>query len=286
MRAETDAAQRGESFDTLIFLHIPKTAGSTFHSVLNARYPRDAIQNVFGSRYTEPAIEAFMARPRETHAHIRLLKGHMPFGLHRNLPGRSAYITFLRDPVDRVMSQYYYVRRNPHNPLHERVVGGNMSIAEFVSSGIAPGMNNGQCRFLHGDIDEYAFDECPPAMLDAVRANIDAHFLCVGVMERFDESLLLMSQRVGWASPPHYIRKNVSKTRTSIRSLDDDDREVIESFNQLDLQLYAAARAELDKTLSGMPEFADELAAFKDRNRRLAARWGWLPDRFHRFVTR
>ena len=184
------------------------------------------------------------------------------------------------------MSQYYYVRRNTHNPLHEQVAGGNMSIADFVSSGIAPGMNNGQCRFLYGGIDEFGFGETPPAMLDAVLANVDDHFLCVGVMERFDESLLLMSHRIGWDSPPYYIRKNVSKSRSSIRALDDDVRQVIESFNQLDLELYRSAVAKLDEALSGIPGFTSELAAFQERNRQLAARWGWLPDRFHRFVTR
>jgi hypothetical protein len=183
------------------------------------------------------------------------------------------------------MSQYYYVRKNAHNPLHEQVVGEDMSISEFVASGIAPGMNNGQCRFLHGDMDDYPFGDCPSELLDEVLANIDAHFLWVGIMEQFDASLLLLSRLLGWQSPPHYIRKNVSKTRTTVHTLEEADREVIEAYNALDIRLYDMQSARLAQSLAAIDDFDDNLEAFKDKNRRLAGRWGWLPDRLQRFVT-
>jgi hypothetical protein len=40
-----------------------------------------------------------------------IISGHMPYGLPR-LPGwQLLYITLLRDPIDRVMSEYYYSRK-------------------------------------------------------------------------------------------------------------------------------------------------------------------------------
>src|SRR6266446_2152495 len=41
----------------------------------------------------------------------------MPFGLHRALPQASRYITLLRDPIDRTVSEYYYRRHRRTNPI-------------------------------------------------------------------------------------------------------------------------------------------------------------------------
>lgn len=46
--------------NAMIFLHIPKTAGSTFHMILNSRYKASQTFNVFGSRYSDTEIKAFI----------------------------------------------------------------------------------------------------------------------------------------------------------------------------------------------------------------------------------
>jgi hypothetical protein len=42
----------------------------------------------------------------------------MIFGLHEILPQAATYITILRDPVDRVMSAFYFVRTYKLHPLY------------------------------------------------------------------------------------------------------------------------------------------------------------------------
>lgn len=215
---------------------------------------------------------------------IRLLKGHMPFGLHDNLPVAAGYISILRDPIERVTSQYYYIKKNRYNPLHDQVEGGKMSISDFVASGIAVGMNNGQCRFLNGDIDEYEFNSCDESLLDSAIANIDKHFAWVGITERFDESILLLSKLLGWKKPPYYIRENVSKIRQQRNQLSEKDKKVIEKYNLLDIKLYEYVNNLIDREINKITDFYNELESFQKKNSQIQARWGWLPDKLRRFV--
>jgi hypothetical protein len=209
----------------------------------------------------------------------------MPFGLHHYLPGNSRYITVLRDPVERVISQYYYIKKNAHNPMHEQVEKGGMSIAEFVSSGIVVGMNNGQCRFLNGDLDEYGFDACDVSLFENVKKYIEEHFIWLGVTERFDESILLLSKLMKWEKPPHYIRENISKIRKSRAEISAEDIAVIKRYNELDLKLYQYANELLDEKIAGLKGFQRDVELFKVKNAQIQRRWSWLPSQLKRFVV-
>jgi len=269
--------------DALIFIHIPKTAGSTFHMIMNVRYPVSETQNLFGARYTDIEIAQFIEKPNKEKEMIRLLKGHMPYGMHGYIPRKSSYISVLRDPVERVISQYYYIKKNTANPLHDKVEKGGMTINDFVSSGIAIGMNNGQCRFLNGDIDEYPFDSCDQSLLDNVKRHIKEQFIWLGITERFDESILLLSRLLAWEKRPHYIRENVSKVRKRKSQVEQKDIDAIKYFNKFDIQLYQMANEQLDAQIGNFDNFAQDLSEFKSRNAIIQRRWSWLPDNIKRF---
>ncbi|MDB4452797.1 sulfotransferase family 2 domain-containing protein [bacterium] len=264
--------------NNLIFLHVPKTAGSTFHMLLNARYSQAETFNVFGSRFSEPEIAAFIDDPIDNKTGIRLLKGHMPFGLHKYMPGHSKYISILRDPIDRVISQYYYIKKNNYNPLHEAVEGRGMSLPDFVSSGLAVGMNNGQCRFLNGDLDAYAFNDCSGELLENAKSHITEHFSWLGVTERFDESILILAGELGWEKPPFYFRENVAKKRNIVKDVKPEEIEVIKNFNSLDIQLYNYVNGLLDEQIKSVSNFSEKMSSFQRENVKLQRRWSWLPD--------
>src|SRR4051812_5972736 len=99
----------------LIFLHIPKTAGSTLTTIMHRQYSADEIYDIYEVRKS-PQL---MALPEEQRAKIKLLKGHIPFGLHAFLPnGKAEYFTILREPVDRVLSHYYHFARQRTDPFY------------------------------------------------------------------------------------------------------------------------------------------------------------------------
>jgi len=45
------------------------------------------------------------------------IQGHMSYGLHEYLKPPAGYITMLREPVKRAISDYAFVSSNPYHPL-------------------------------------------------------------------------------------------------------------------------------------------------------------------------
>src|SRR5262245_10933147 len=111
----------------VIFLHIPKAAGSTLLRILDGYYSKERIFDIIGSRLKETTAE-FTGLPAARRAEIMLLRGHMPFGLHEYLPKPSTYITMFRNPTARVVSGYYFARTHRAHYLHEPINGGNLDI--------------------------------------------------------------------------------------------------------------------------------------------------------------
>ncbi len=90
----------------------------------------------------------FKKLPESAKRRSKLILGHISFGLHEFLPQPFTYITFLRDPVERIISLFYFIRRVPGHPYYSSIVSSNMSLEEFVGSGISKEVDNVQTRLL------------------------------------------------------------------------------------------------------------------------------------------
>jgi len=101
------------SKQNLIFLHIPKNGGTTLNTIINRKYKKDAIFNIVEVNHERPNIPEFKNLPQNEREKIKVLKGHLQFGLHTYLPGPSKYVTLLRKPEDRIYSYYQYVKQRP-----------------------------------------------------------------------------------------------------------------------------------------------------------------------------
>src|SRR5258707_15443325 len=91
----------------LIFLHIPKTAGMTLYEIISHQFPRESIYWVAGHRNRED-IQQFMEMPEDQRQQYRCMMGHTIFGIHDYFIQPVEYLTILREPVDRIISHYYY----------------------------------------------------------------------------------------------------------------------------------------------------------------------------------
>jgi hypothetical protein len=228
---------------TVIFQHIPKAAGTTLNAILTRYYSPDETYSLVGSAGFREA--EFAQLPIEDRARFRLIKGHLYFGIHRYLPSPFTYITILRHPVDRVLSHFHYVKRSPQHYLYGHVTSKQMTLEEYVSSGISLELNNGQVRCLVGpDHQNVGYGECSRAMLEQAQRHLLTNYSVVGIANRFDEALLLMRRRLGWSSSPLYVPKNVTRNKPQTSSLPRRIIQLIERDNALDMELYEnAARA-------------------------------------------
>jgi hypothetical protein len=256
----------------VIFLHIPKSAGTTLGAILRRQYSRASVLDV-----RREAGAALRAASDAYKARVQVLIGHMPFGLHECFPHPCTYVTVLREPVARVISFYYHVRRDRGHYLHRYATSPGMSLEQFVSSGVSTEANNGQTRDLSGEGLVLApfpamgigFDQCPPAMLDRAIGNLREHFAVVGLSERFDETLMLFRQELRWTRTPYYCRERVGgNVPTDLRTnVPRRVAAIIERYNELDCALYEHAVRQFDERLRRDPRIEGwRLAMFKMLN--------------------
>ena len=235
-----------ESGPTVIFLHLGKTGGMTLERVVRRHYPADVTYAIDG-RDSRSSIARLAALPDDVKRRFRLVTGHAHFGLHELLPQASTYFTVLRDPVERVASLYNYVQRRPGHHLYEALTREQMSLADFVGSGISVEVENGQTRLLAGaDGRTLPFGACSRELLERARANLETRFRVVGLTERFDETLLLLREAFGWRRLC-YVKRNVTRHHSWRETLDPVAVRAIEDRNALDLELYRIYSAEFER---------------------------------------
>jgi hypothetical protein len=245
----------------IIFLHLPKTGGTTLRHIIRRQYPPGAVHAVIQPRPSLARLRAIcQILPPET----AVFEGHMAFGAHQFLARSSTYITLLRNPVDRVISAYYYILSHPANALHEALRLEGASLKEYASSGRFPGAANRQTGFLcgRGPLPE----PCTADMLETAKRNLREYFSIVGLTERFDEMLIVLKRTFGWRSVL-YTRQNVATNRPAKDSVDRDTLRAIEHSNRFDLELYDYARSMFEEQLGRQPLDSEiELEAFKRVN--------------------
>ena len=250
----------------LIFDHLPKAAGSSFYTILRRLYAEPDIYYIDGRRVAESVATFRSLSPREQAA-FRCIMGHTAYRLFSLIPEPKTCVTFLREPIDRLVSHYFYVRRNAGHRLHEPLTTQNMSLDKYVCSDMSVEFVNPTTRLLSGLSAEAVAADMQGAY-EAARAAIDRDFVVVGVQDRFDESLLLLQHRLGWRTLPPYRRENVTRGRPAADTLGADARVEVERRNWADIQLYQYCADRLDQALQAeIPDLPTRLARYQRRCR-------------------
>jgi SAM-dependent methyltransferase len=241
----------GDPVRTAIFLHIPKTGGKTLDEVFARHYAPESTYSIYEPLRT--ALPKLAALPAETLGRIRLLRGHFPFGLHPYLPQPADYFTMLRDPIDRVVSFYYFVRQTPDHYLHTLVADSALGLADAVRAGWTTELDNGQTRLLAGlQDDQIPVGQCRPEHLAQAQDNIEQYFVVCGLTERFDDSLILFKRALGWNRLSYSPGLNATANRPRLADLDRSTRRLIEETQALDVALYPWAAARFRRQARGL----------------------------------
>jgi hypothetical protein len=231
----------------LVFVHVPKAAGSTFTAILRHHYPGAAFDggiNVF-QRFEQaiPRLETAATRPD-----LRAISAEVTFGLaDRYLPD-ARYVTILREPVERTLSQFWFFRAGRGAGLISPQLGPpqpNLTVAEALEAGYL--LDNLQTRLVCGIVSPS--DPLPADALERAQQTLAQRFFRVGTTERFDAFLALVNVELGWPTVP-YRRTQVNPDNRGRETLGADDLRLVEDANTLDRQLYGFARQLLEDALA------------------------------------
>lgn len=234
----------------LIFLHIPKTAGSTMNHILARQFPAEAVYSIDGDRVQE-SYNTLRSLPDEEKQKLACVKGHMPFGVHEIFSQQATYITFLRDPAEWVRSYYTFILSVPTHPFY-RDVAACQNLDEFCTLLGNWGMNNFQTRMLVGTTHHEnimpPYESMPDNALSIAIKHIEEHVSVVGLCEEFDKSLLLIKHRLGWKRI-YYVRQNVTNFDQDLHQLTKHHKDSIYKSNSIDLALYRYAQERLNEQI-------------------------------------
>lgn len=207
----------------LIAIHIQKTGGMAFKKLLRKEYKRKYYRLNIGldSENRKRDFQEHLAKiPPET----QVIHGHFVYEdvaeLIKERP-RLPVVTWLRQPVDRVVSSYYFMKRKFDEGLRENKPSLEYAtLLEFASEEINI---NQMSRVLKGaDLRDFAF---------------------VGCLEFLAQDLSFMAALLGWKQR-EMPKRNVNREYKEKFSLP-NEAELLEiaRLNMEDIELYEAAMA-------------------------------------------
>jgi len=66
---------------------------------------------------------------------MKFIRGHIKFGLHNYLFQPNKYITILQDPIERMVSWYYFLLQDKKSVGYQRFVTRSTGFEDFVRKG-------------------------------------------------------------------------------------------------------------------------------------------------------
>jgi hypothetical protein len=233
---------------TWVFQHVPKTAGSSLRAELLRVFREPDEETNIHIDGTDPAIpfharldaavEAFIARASARP--YRFVSGHI-FERHvarlRAAVPTARVLTFLRDPVARVMSDYRYQRSALH-PDHLAFRAAVPTITDYLGQA---GESEKMARYL-----------LPRPMFldgDAERgfAHLVDNFEFVGLQDEYEASFRALGQLLALPSQAVAAERRNPPTPDNPMLLDDGVAGSIAAHNKLDVAILKAFRDRLDQ---------------------------------------
>jgi hypothetical protein len=228
------------------FLHIPRTAGTTIRKLLADAFPENRTY--------------FYYPPSQVSRHVdkadpgtELLIGHWYFGFHKDFgAAKKLMFTFLRDPIKRVVSQFFFSKRlaskrGRKHPLAKHLKPG-LELCEVIEQSKLRFFENMMVRQIAGigeDLPQRLFGEVTKKDLEVAKQNLDG-FEFVGIQEHADKDIPRLCELLA-VDPPEEVRKENPGHYPTAESWQ-QSLPYLEALNQHDIALYQYA---LDRRRAG-----------------------------------
>jgi len=205
----------------LVSLHIPKTAGTSFRNILKEVYGEEQVVRFDINRFI--SIENKEFKGKKLASQIRVIHGHFSYEQlfeQVALPEGVPVITWLRDPVKRVISNYFYLSKILREELNEEEKDLNIlakmqkTLIEYAN---AEPNRNRMSSFLKGSILE--------------------DFLFIGIMDHYEEDLKYLASILGWGEYTE-LQHNITVDKPEV---DEETLSIIKELNSKDIEIYKSA---------------------------------------------
>ena len=269
-----------EKQSILLHFHIFKNAGSTIEWLLEKNFPKKNL-TIDGESPGEIIQMKKINDILEKKISIKTISSHqIRYPIPKNTRFNFIPILFLRHPIDRAFSIYYF-KKNEIDDSIGSIKARSMNLSEFIKwnmnfKGYMP-MKNFQVLFLSNKTTK---EEVNEKDLE-IAINRMKSSLIIGVVDRMDESLVIAESLLKQEFPKinlAYVKQNVSKERKgtmierlkhSEDNLGVDLKNRLNECNKLDMELYHSTNKEIDKRKRKIQDFERKIKNFKRRCKEL-----------------
>lgn len=233
----------------ILFLHIPKTAGTTLKRFLYHRFPAEAC-------LLDPPRPAALEEGKFDG--YQFFAGHVDYDFVGRYRRRPFVLTSLRNPIDRALSAYYYQRTPrlaieiksvaPHigEQAAEQIlddlrrVNSHRTLPQFLRAEpdlARKTLGNVQTEYLAGASAVATYGAQPDRLLAIAREHLRALDALL-LVERLPESLALINPE--WDDPVQIglPSDNTTPGRRPIQDHTPAEIEMLDALTSLDLDLY------------------------------------------------
>jgi len=228
------------------FLHIPKTAGTTFTNILYNQYSFQQGKFCKKKHFVllgDSVIDKknFSELSEGEKSEVALFIGHAPMVTGVKEADSATVITFLRDPIARVKSFCQHVSEGKSQYLIKQFPPETFNLDKFLDSENAELSNLQTKMLINGRRNTFPLDRMSASEArDAALENLSSKIFLFGLQEFFEESLIIFSSAFNWKIP-FFETKNAKNTINPIR-FEERHIERLAEMNAIDIEVYGKAK--------------------------------------------
>ena len=182
-------------------------------------------------------IAYFKSLPEGKRYSFDLIHGHGADQLRNYSHPETLNVTIFRDPVERIISHYYYVLRSSKHHLHREVTEKRISLEDYVTTNLSGELrNNYVTRFLRISVDEV--ERNPEESIERAYRLIRQEYAVAGTLDQLDISMNKLTKILNSNKKFDPSRLNVTINRPKIDEIDQSVLHKIEKTNIIDVELY------------------------------------------------
>ncbi|MFT6166287.1 MAG: hypothetical protein ACJAV5_000907 [Vicingaceae bacterium] len=186
----------------------------------------------------EKSLEEFKALSKKDQLRFSLIQGHSADKLIDFTHSNAKILTILRDPIDRIISHYFYIKTYKGHFLHKKIIEDSISLKDYCSLNLSNDLENQYIvHFSKLPLSEIRKNE--EAALALALTNITKKYDLIGFQSNLTDFFTAFSEMM--KLPKRNINNNKVNTtskRLKVEELDEGTLNGIVKYNQLDILFY------------------------------------------------